>query len=306
MPPSSAGRAPRASSTVSHDVDAYEEVLARRAGPGPASSTTAGLEGVAATFGDLVDLKSPWLRGHSAGVAALAADAESRIVGLPDDVATVRVAGHLHDLGRVGVSTRIWDKPGRLSQGASGIRPGCTRTTASASSRGSPALAEVGRIAGQHHERCDGTGYHRGVTASPPDHAVQGAGRRGRVPEPGRGAGPTARRRPPRTRPGTGCAARSGPATSTGTRWRPSCQAAGQARRRPPGPTRPVLTERQVEVLRLMAEGAVQPGGRPSGSGSPGSTAEHHVQDVYVKIGASTRAAAALYAMEHSLVDRPG
>ena len=282
-----------------HDVDAYEEVLA--AEPDPARFVDdGGLEAVAATFGDLVDLKSPWLQGHSAGVAALAADAV-RIVGLPDDVATVRVAGHLHDLGRVGVSTRIWDKPGRLSQ----TERDQARLHAYHSERilaRIPALAEVGRIAGQHHERCDGTGYHRGVTASQltmPSRVlaaadayrnlVEGRAHRGALPADQAGD---------RLRAEVRAGRLDGDAVAA------VLQAAGQARRRrrdhPAG-----LTERQVEVLRLMA-GGLSNRAVAERLGISRRTAEHHVQDVYVKIGASTRAAAALFAMEHGLVDRPG
>ena len=72
------------------------------------------VEAVARTFGSLADLKSPWLQGHSAAVAELAATAVGAL-GLADQVRTVRVAGHLHDVGRVGVSSRIWDKPGPLT-----------------------------------------------------------------------------------------------------------------------------------------------------------------------------------------------
>jgi HD-GYP domain-containing protein (c-di-GMP phosphodiesterase class II) len=65
---------------------------------------------------DLVDLKTPYLAGHSRGVAQLAAEA-GRVLGLPDDeITTLRRAGLLHDLGRLGVSNAIWDKPGSLTE----------------------------------------------------------------------------------------------------------------------------------------------------------------------------------------------
>jgi DNA-binding NarL/FixJ family response regulator len=61
------------------------------------------------------------------------------------------------------------------------------------------------------------------------------------------------------------------------------------------------LTDRQVEVLRLVAEGHSNRGIAERLHVSP-RTAEHHVQDVYAKIGVSSRAAAAMFAMEHNLV----
>ncbi len=70
--------------------------------------------------------------------------------------------------------------------------------------------------------------------------------------------------------------------------------------------TRPAqLTDRQVDVLRLLAAGLSnrEIAKRLSISSR---TAEHHVQDVYAKIGSSTRASAALFAMEHGLIDKPG
>ena len=95
------------------DVDAYQAVL--DAEPAPVRRVEkAELAEVARTFGNLVDLKSPWLHGHSAGVGDLAA-AAAGMLGLREETDTLRVAGYLHDLGRVGVASSIWDKPGPLS-----------------------------------------------------------------------------------------------------------------------------------------------------------------------------------------------
>jgi HD-GYP domain-containing protein (c-di-GMP phosphodiesterase class II) len=92
-------------------IDAYECVL--DAEPDPVRLVDGeGSEALARTFGHLVDLKSPYLHGHSAGVGDLTA-AAAQSMGLDEQVRTVRIAGYLHDLGRVGVSSRIWDKPGR-------------------------------------------------------------------------------------------------------------------------------------------------------------------------------------------------
>ncbi len=115
---------------------------------------------VAAAFGDLADLKTPWLHGHAAGVADLAAAAAAR--GGLDGAAVerLRVAALLHDLGRVGVPNAIWEKPGPLS----GAEWEAVRLHAYRSERilaGSPALAPMAPLAGMHHERLDGSGYHR-------------------------------------------------------------------------------------------------------------------------------------------------
>jgi DNA-binding CsgD family transcriptional regulator len=61
------------------------------------------------------------------------------------------------------------------------------------------------------------------------------------------------------------------------------------------------LSDREVEVLRLVAGGLSNREIAAALSISP-RTAEHHVQHVYAKIGVSTRAGAAMYAMEHALL----
>ncbi|MFP5416028.1 MAG: response regulator transcription factor, partial [Actinomycetes bacterium] len=62
------------------------------------------------------------------------------------------------------------------------------------------------------------------------------------------------------------------------------------------------LSHRELEVLRLLARGSSNPEIAQRLIISP-RTAEHHVQHVYAKIGVSSRAAAALYAVEHRLLD---
>ena len=85
-----------------------EPQLSRRVGG-------AGLDLVLEAMADLVDMKSPYLAGHSRGVANLAS-AAARVAGYPgDDVAAVRRAGLIHDLGRLGVSNAIWDKQGPVT-----------------------------------------------------------------------------------------------------------------------------------------------------------------------------------------------
>jgi putative nucleotidyltransferase with HDIG domain len=281
------------------DVDAYEQVLAAEPDPVRLVDDSA-LVAVAATFGDLVDLKSPSLHGHSTGVAELAAAATERL-GLASDVATVRVAGLLHDLGRAGVSSRIWDKPGPLSQSERDQ----ARMHAHHSERilaRVPTLRRAATLAGQHHERCDGSGYHRGLTAAqlPVPSRVLAAADAFRTLVEGRPhhAALPADRAADLLRAEVRAGGLDGDAVAavlhcSGTR------AAGRAS----GPAG--LTPQQVAVLRLLAAGRSN---REIANQLVISsrTAEHHVQDVYRKIGVSTRAAAALFAMEHGLADEPG
>jgi HD-GYP domain-containing protein (c-di-GMP phosphodiesterase class II) len=120
----------------------------------------------------LTGLKSPWLREHSTGVAELA-EAASWRMGLPADAVTlVRRAALAHDLGRVGVSNAIWEKPGPLGFGEwerVRLHPHFSERAFAQS----PALAQIGRLAGSHHERLDGSGYHRGTRASDLDQTAR-------------------------------------------------------------------------------------------------------------------------------------
>jgi HD-GYP domain-containing protein (c-di-GMP phosphodiesterase class II) len=281
------------------DVDAYGSVL--DAEPDPIRYVDEReLEDVARTFGQLVDLKSPWLHGHSTGVGDLAADA-ALAMGLAEH-ATVRVAGYLHDLGRVAVSSRIWDKPGPLStteRDQARLHPYHTERILSRV----PALAEAAKIAGQHHERCDGSGYHRGVLAAQltmPSRVLAAADAYRTLVE--------GRPHRPAVPAGDAAVAMKGEARAgrlDAEAVAAVLQAAGVAggarqRSRPCG-----LTQRQVEVLRLVAVGLSNREIARRLVISP-RTAEHHVQDIYLRIGATSRAAAALFAMEHGLIERSG
>jgi HD-GYP domain-containing protein (c-di-GMP phosphodiesterase class II) len=255
------------------------------------------LEAVAQTFGALADLKSPWLQGHSAAVARLAG-AAAETLGLPTaEVARLRVSGHLHDLGRLGVPSRLWDKPTELTRSEleqARLHPYHSERILSRV----PTLGGLARLAGLHHERLDGSGYHRGVGAVelPLAARVLAAADAYRVlVEDGpRRPGSSPERAAARLRAEVRGGALDRDAVSA------VLSAAGQ--RDGPRPRPSGLTERQVEVLRLVARGrsnreiAEQLGISPR-------TAEHHVQDVYQRVGRSTRAGAALFAMEHGLLD---
>ena len=110
-----------------------------------------------AAIANFVDLKSPYMLGHARAVADLAAAAGAEL-GLPaPEVRTLRRAGLVHDLGRLGVSNSIWDKPGPLGPGEwerVRLHPHITERMLQQSA----ALAPLGAIAVQHRERLDGSG----------------------------------------------------------------------------------------------------------------------------------------------------
>ena len=112
---------------------------------------------------DFADLKSPWFRGHSTGVAALAvaAGAAAGMSARRDD----------HRLGERRSSTTSARSASPAGSGtipagsapSSGSGSGCTRTSASGSCAAAALLAPFADLAAGHHERADGSGYHRGI-----------------------------------------------------------------------------------------------------------------------------------------------
>src|SRR5205823_13552009 len=110
-------------------------------------------------------LKSTHTLEHSTGVAELAEAAGWRLGIGEAEVAALRQAALLHDLGRVGVSTAIWDRPGALSESEwerVRLHPYYTQR---ALARADGLRALVGIAAG-HHERLDGSGYPSGAGAA--------------------------------------------------------------------------------------------------------------------------------------------
>jgi HD-GYP domain-containing protein (c-di-GMP phosphodiesterase class II) len=119
---------------------------------------------VAAAFGDLADLKTPWTHGHSGGVARLAEAAAERLGLDAQTHLRLAVSARLQDLGRLAVSNAIWEKRGSLTRAEweqVRMHPYHSERILATSS----ALEPMARVAGMHHERLDGSGYHRGCRA---------------------------------------------------------------------------------------------------------------------------------------------
>ena len=120
------------------------------------------LDDIAAAFGQVVDFKSPYTSGHSARVA-LYTDMIAEALGLSQQRRRWLNRGALlHDVGKLGVSNSVLDKPGALDRAewdAVKLHASYTETILSRIS----AFAELARVAGAHHERLDGAGYPRGL-----------------------------------------------------------------------------------------------------------------------------------------------
>jgi len=122
------------------------------------------LDDIAAAFGQVVDSKSPYTSGHSARVA-LYVDLMAETMGFNDERRRwLKRGALLHDIGKLGVSNSILDKPGKLDRDEWAVVQGHAMHTETILSR-IAAFGELARIAGAHHERLDGTGYPRGLGA---------------------------------------------------------------------------------------------------------------------------------------------
>jgi HD-GYP domain-containing protein (c-di-GMP phosphodiesterase class II) len=267
--------------------------------PGPRRALDAGgVDDALTAMAEFADLKSPYLLGHSTGVARLAGLAAERC-GLPaDEARAVRRAGHVHDVGRVAVSVTVWDKAEALTPDdweRIRLHPYHAERVLARS----PFLAEVGRLATMHHERLDGSGYHRGAERSmlsPAARILAAADAYHAMTE----------RRAYRPALAPDEAARRLRAEADADRLDGEAVAAvlavaGHAEEAARPSNVAGLTEREREVLRLLATGAMTKQIARTLSISP-KTADRHIQNIYGKIGVSTRPGATLYAVRHGLL----
>ena len=258
-------------------------------------------DGIDAGFGaiaTLTNLKSPWMREHSTGVADLAEAAAWRLGLPPETVAFLRRAALAHDLGRIGVSNAIWEKPTSLGFGEwerVRLHPHFTERAFAQST----ALGPLGVLAGSHHERLNGSGYHHGLRGSALD-------------------------LPARILAAADCYA----AMREARPYRPALEpeaveaelarevddgrldanavhavlaAAGHRVAKPPRELPGGLTKRELEVLLALVLGQSNQAIADE-LGISAKTVGHHVQHVYRKAGVRSRAAATVWAFEHDLV----
>ena len=257
-----------------------------------------GVDGVLAAVADFTDLKSPWLRGHSTGVADLVA-AAAETAGLPDPAVTeLRRAALVHDVGRVGIPNKIWDHPGPLTTEQwerVRMHPYFTERVL----RRCPQLLDVADLASRHHERVDGSGYHRRSTAKELTFNA-------RLLAAADAYHAMTEDRPHRPRMAATVAAsvlldELHAGRFDHTEVDAVLTAAGQASGRSRAAHPAGLTDREVEVLRLIARGHANKQVAAALGISP-KTAGRHVEHIYAKAGVATRAGATLFAMENGLL----
>jgi HD-GYP domain-containing protein (c-di-GMP phosphodiesterase class II) len=260
------------------------------------------LDDVALAFADFADLKSMFSAGHSRRVGDLA-HAVARRLGLADSQAkTIRQAALMHDVGLAAVPSFTLDKPrDKLSQAEQELLRLHPYHAERIFARVA-ALDPVVPLVASHHERMDGQGYYRRLageqipvgariiaaadtfdelTHATPDHeALEPELALARLQdEAGRAFWPDAV---------SALAQELGAAGPAQPKRRSGLQPAG-------------LTEREVEILRMLARGMSR---RQIADALVLSqhTVRHHLEHIYAKVGVGTRVAAALFAVEHDLI----
>lgn len=122
------------------------------------------LDSICLAFAQIVDAKSPFTFNHSNGVANAAVATASKLGLRRERIVFLRHAALLHDLGKLGVSNTILEKPGKLDEEewqSLRLHPYYTWKILQAI----PGFSEMSEVAASHHEKLNGKGYFRGLTA---------------------------------------------------------------------------------------------------------------------------------------------
>ena len=249
-------------------------------------------------IGDFCDMRCPYFAGHSRGTAHLVEGAARMLQLKPDEITLARRAALIHDVGRFGVPASVWDKSGPLSNHDRERMRMHVYYVERIFSRPEP-LRRIGLLAATHHERMDGSGYHRGTGGallSPAARVLAAADAYHAMTQP----------RPHRPALTEDDAASELRREAREGRFDPIAtdavlMAAGRGATlvRAGGPAG--LTARESDVLELLTRGLPNKGIAHELGISP-KTVSNHVEHIYTKLGVTNRAGAAMRAMQHGLV----
>jgi HD-GYP domain-containing protein (c-di-GMP phosphodiesterase class II) len=258
----------------------------------------AGCDEAYLAMADMIDMRMPQTMGHSRRVAKLATDSATKM-GLPaSDVRNVRWAACVHDIGELAVPVATWLKPTPFTLRETDemhLHPYHGERALVALGSNGPG---VSNLVLRHHERLDGSGYHRHVSGndlSPAARVLATAeafqtSREERPHRPALNDAAAATRLREMVREGKLCPDASAAVLAC----------AGQSSRRDKTERLAGLSTREIEVLRLIVAGNTAKQAALLLDIAP-KTAENHIQNLYSKIGVTTRAGAALYAVERGL-----
>ena len=255
------------------------------------------VDDVITAFADVVDLASIYTLGHSRAVARVAVSGAENL-GLPEqEITELRRAALLHDVGRVAVPASIWEKREPLTA-ADWERIRLHAYYGDRILGRAPALQRVAAIARAAHERCDGSGYPRAVDGPglPPAARILGAADVYCALVEDRPHRPAWSRAQAQTELGREVEAGRLDADAVDAVLGVKL---ADKRREPSYPAD--LTAREVEVIRWVARGETN---KEVGSrlGISPRTVGHHLGHAFEKVGVSTRAALALFAVENELL----
>jgi HD-GYP domain-containing protein (c-di-GMP phosphodiesterase class II) len=277
--------------------DTVDEIIAAEPIERP-NLTDEELDAALEAVGDFCDLRCSFFAGHARGTAELTS-AAAALLHMPDtQVRMAYRAALVHDVGRFGVDASVWAHPGPLSASQRERMRLHVYFVERIFDRPQP-LRRIGLLAATHHERMDGSGYHRGVGAAMLSSqarllAAADAYHAMLQPRPHRAAltDADARRR-------LQIEAEQG--RLDGLAVDAVLAAAGHrtSRVHTEGPMG--LTAREIEVLGLLAQGLPNKSVAKRLGISP-KTVSNHLERVYTKLGVTNRAAATMAAMQYGLV----
>jgi HD-GYP domain-containing protein (c-di-GMP phosphodiesterase class II) len=256
------------------------------------------LDAALAAVGDFCDLRTPCFAGHARGTADLAVRAATSLHMPAPEITTLRRAASIHDVGRFGVPAPVLAKPGPLTGTELERMRMHVYYVERIFSRPEP-LKRVGLVASMHHERMDGSGYHRGASGAVLTNpcrilAAADAYHAMLQPRPYRGA--LTPEDAAREINADVAAGRLDPVAAQAVLEAAGHSAGGARSGGPAG-----LTARECEVLALLATGVPNKGIARELGISP-KTVGNHVEHIYTKLGTTNRAGAALLAMQHGIV----
>jgi HD-GYP domain-containing protein (c-di-GMP phosphodiesterase class II) len=122
------------------------------------------LDAIAYAFAGVIDAKSPWTYRHSDRTCMIVLGLAAALGADDDQLSDLRRAALLHDVGKLAISNRILDKPGKLTSAEFALireHPVVTRRILERV----PGFGVLAPVAAAHHERLDGSGYPQGLTA---------------------------------------------------------------------------------------------------------------------------------------------
>ncbi len=260
-----------------------------------------GLKSFAETLGDFSDMKSRYTSGHSRSAARLCRSALGIASLGPGERDVAEAAALCMNIGMVSVPAGILDKRSTLSRAErERIELHTIHTERVLSS--APTLSAVAALASRHHERSDGSGYHRGTRELSFTASVIAVSDIATALLSNRAFRPALSLEE--------CAAWMREETARGrleSRAVAVVLEALGARPRRDRPSRDLfgLTEREVEVLTLAASGSSNKE-IAARLGISARTVQHHTIHIYEKLGVKSRAAAAMRAVEAGILLRPG